>query len=143
MQNYKNHIRYYLPHHFLFYPLILILFVYAVRTAFMSEGDRLIWFFIAALLFLIGWLSFMLRQHYALMLQNRIVVLEMRFRYFVLTGQRLELVEDRLNFDQLAALRFASDEELPTLVEQTLSEELSATQIKKTIKKWLPDHKRV
>lgn len=143
MQNYKNHTRYYFPHHFLFYPVILILFAYAIRTAFMNENDRLIWAFIAALLFLMGWLSFMLRQHYALTLQNRIVVLEVRFRYYVITGQRLELLEEHLNFGQLAALRFASDEELPALVERTLSEKLSATKIKKSIKKWLPDHKRV
>lgn len=143
MQNYKNHTRYYFPHHFLFYPVILILFVYAIRMAFINEADQLLWGFIAALFFMMGWLSFMLRQHYALTLQNRMVLLEIRFRYYVLTGQRLELLEDRLNFGQLAALRFAADEELPGLVKRALSEQLSADQIKKAIVNWLPDHKRV
>nr|WP_255416485.1 MULTISPECIES: DUF6526 family protein [unclassified Flavobacterium] len=32
----------------------------------------------------------MLRQHYALILQNRIVYLELRYRYFSLTGKTLE-----------------------------------------------------
>lgn len=143
MQNYKNHAQYYIPHHFLFYPIILMFFGYALRMAFIQEGDRLLWGFIAALFFLMGWLSFMLRQHYALTLQNRVVLVELRFRYYVLTGQRLELLEDRLNFGQLAALRFASDEELPVLVERTCAEQLSADQIKKEIKIWQPDHRRV
>lgn len=143
MQNYKNHAQYYIPHHFLFYPIVLLFFAYALRMAFINEGDGLLWGFIAALFLLIGWLSFMLRQHYALTLQNRIVVVEMRFRYYVLTGQRLELLEERLSFGQLAALRFASDEELPILVERALAEQLSADQIKKEIKKWQPDHSRV
>lgn len=143
MQNYKNHTRYYFPHHFLFYPVILILFVYSIRMAFINEGNRLLWCFIAALFFLMGWLSYMLRQHYALTLQNRVVVLEIRFRYYVITGQRLESLEGHLSFGQLAALRFAPDEELPILVKRTLSEHLSAGQIKKAIKKWQPDYKRV
>jgi hypothetical protein len=67
----------------------------------------------------------------------------MRFRYYALTQQRLELLEDKLSFGQIAALRFASDEELPALVKRTVSENLSPGDIKKSIKNWLPDHMRV
>ena len=38
----------------------------------------------------------MLRQHYALTLQNRIIRLELRYRYFTLTGKRFEEI-DRKN----------------------------------------------
>jgi hypothetical protein len=69
--------------------------------------------------------------------------LELRFRYFAITGKRLELLEPDLSFAQLAALRFASDEEFAPLVERTLKENLSAQQIKKLIVHWLPDHMRV
>jgi len=103
----------------------------------------MIWIFIAILFFMIGWLSFMLRQHYALNNQNRIVRLEMRFRYYVLTHERLEKMEDRLSFEQISALRFASDEELPALVNRTLNENLSPDDIKKSVKNWYPDHMRV
>ena len=85
----------------------------------------------------------MLRQHYALNNQNRIVRLEMRFRYYVLTNERLEKLEDRLSFGQISALRFASDEELPALVNRTLDENLSPDAIKRSVKRWNPDHMRV
>lgn len=90
-----------------------------------------------------GWLSFMMRQHYALTSQNRIVRLELRLRYYQLTQQRLESIENQLSFKQLAALRFAPDEEFVSLLQRTLSEGLSPDAIKQAIKNWLPDTMRV
>src|SRR5258707_11577007 len=66
-----------------------------------------------------------------------------RFIYYVVTGKRLELLESKLSVSQLAALRFASDEELVALVERTVKENLSDRQIKNSIVHWLPDHMRV
>jgi hypothetical protein len=97
----------------------------------------------AAIIFLVTWLSFMMRQHYALIPQNRIIRLEMRLRYFQLYGKRFEPLEAKLRFRQIAALRFASDEELPALLERTLEENLSPNSIKKLITDWQPDHMRV
>ena len=85
----------------------------------------------------------MMRQHYALLPQNRIIRLEMRLRYFQLYGKRFEPVEAKLRFGQIAALRFASDEELPLLLERTIQENLSARSIKKLISDWQADHMRV
>jgi hypothetical protein len=142
-QQYKNHIRFYTPHHFVFYPLLLAGLIVSLWQAFSRPGQGPEWLFISLLLVLTGWLSFMLRQHYALGNQNRIVRLEMRFRYYVLTGKRLELLEGQLSFGQIAALRFASDEELPALLERTLQERLSPDVIKKSIRNWTPDLMRV
>ncbi|MEO8583947.1 MAG: DUF6526 family protein [Flavitalea sp.] len=142
-QKYSNHVRYYTPHHFIFYPIILTAFTAAIRMMFKNQHESLIWGAFALIIFLIGWLSFMLRQHYALEIQNRVVRLELRLRYYQLTNQRLEQFEDRLSFKQIAALRFAPDEELPSLVERCLKENLSPVEIKKAIKTWLPDHMRV
>jgi len=44
-----------------------------------------------------------------------------------------------LNSKQIAALRFASDEELPPLVERTTRERLAPADIKKAIRNWVPD----
>lgn len=141
-QSFKNHIRYYTPHHFIYYPIIMILLAFSVYFVFTSE-DQLIWTFISAIFIVLFFLAFMMRQHYALTLQNRIVRLELRYRYFSLTGKRLENFENRLNDDQLFALRFAPDEELKELIERTLFQNLSGTEIKKAIQHWKGDYYRV
>lgn len=142
-QSFSNHVRYYIPHHFVFYPLSLALLIITVRAALGSDHLSTVWWVMAGIIVLIMWSSFMMRQHYGLINQNRTVRLELRFRYYTLTQKRLELLEDRLSFGQLAALRFASDEELPALVDRALQEGLSPTEIKKQISNWKPDHMRV
>jgi hypothetical protein len=142
-QDYKNHIRFYTPHHFVFYPLLLILLGVSVYFIFGREKESLLWGFISVLLLLFFGLAFMLRQHYALLLQDRIIRLELQYRYFAITNERLELLEGRLSDSQLFALRFAPDEELPVLVKKALDENLSGNQIKKSIRNWKPDHHRV
>jgi hypothetical protein len=120
----------------------MTLLAFSVYFVFTSE-NQLIWSFISAVFIVLFCLAFMLRQHYAITLQNRIVRLELRYRYFSLTGKRLENFEQRLKDDQLFALRFAPDDELVALVEKTLFENLSGTEIKKAIKNWKGDYNRV
>jgi hypothetical protein len=141
-QSFKNHIRYYPPHHFIYYPVIMTLLAFSVYFIFTAE-DKLIWFFISAIFVVLFCLAFMLRQHYALTLQNRIVRLELRYRYFSLTQKRMENFEHQLKDEQLFALRFAPDEELEELIKKTLSESLSGIEIKKAIKHWKGDYTRV
>ncbi len=142
-QQYNNHVRFYPAHHFVFYPVITILIVICVRKYLQHAADDSLWLMMAALVLMIGWLSFMVRQHYGLINQNRIVRLEMRLRYYQLTQKRFELLETKLSFQQIAALRFASDEELLLLIDKTLQEQLAPKQIKKLITNWQPDHMRV
>ena len=141
-QSFKNHIRYYAPHHFVYYPVIIACVTFSIYFTFTTE-DKLIWAFISAIFIVLLCLALMLRQHYALTLQNRIVRLELRYRYFSLTGKRFEVVEHQLKDDQLFALRFAPDEELMRLIERTLQENLSGTEIKKAIVHWNGDYARV
>ncbi len=85
----------------------------------------------------------MLRQHYALGNQNRIIRLEFKQRYFEILGKRSDEVEEKLKFGQIAALRFAYDDEFKILLEKALTQNLSGDEIKKSITKWKPDFHRV
>lgn len=141
-QNYNNHIRWYWPHHFLFYGVILLATALCVVAAFKFTEQHFEWIAMAGCFVVIGALSLMLRQHYALGNQDRIVRLEMRLRYYLLTGKRMEMVEERLTMGQISALRFASDEELPGLVNRAMLENLSADDIKKAVTNWQADNMR-
>lgn len=107
------------------------------------ESEQSLWAVLGVGFFTISWLSYMLRQHYALTLQNRLVLTELRYRYFVLTGSRFEPFEIELSDGQLFALRFAPDEEFAALAERAVNEKLSPNDIKKAIKNWKGDYSRV
>ena len=141
-QNYLNHSRYYTAHHFIFYPVAFMLFVICVYNMW-TGTELLLWSTIAFLVFMLVGLSLMMRQHYSLINQNRTVRLELRLRYYILTQKRFEEVEKKLSPKQIFALRFASDEELLDLVDRSIKENLSPTEIKRSIKNWLPDNFRV
>jgi hypothetical protein len=141
-QSYKNHIFYYPPHHYFFYGAVIAAFAVCGFGIYKYEEQRLLWIFMAAVIFLITWLAVMVRMHYALGNQNRIVRLEMRLRYYILTGKRFEQIEERLDFKQIA-MRFAPDEELPALLDKAIKEHLSPDEIKRNIINWLPDKMRV
>ena len=142
IQTYYNHIRFYTPHHFVYYPILTIFLAASIYFAF-TTNDTLIWSFISVVFVFLFCLAFMLRQHYALILQNRIVRLEIRYRYFTLTGKRFEEIEYKLTDDQIFGLRFAPDDELLPLIEDALKNNLSGDAIKKAIVHWKADYNKV
>lgn len=142
IQTYYNHVRYYKPHHFIYYPVLTLFLAASIYFAFTTK-DSLIWSFISVCFIFLFCLAFMLRQHYALILQNRIVRLELRYRYFTLTGKRFEELEYKLTDDQIFALRFAPDNELLPLIDDALKNNLSGDAIKKAIVHWKADYNRV
>lgn len=115
---------------------------FSIYFAFTTK-DVILWSFLSAIFVVLFCLAFMLRQHYALTLQNRIVRLELRYRYLATTGQRFEEFEERLNDAQIFALRFAPDSELQELTKQALIKNLSGDEIKKSIQNWKGDYQRV
>jgi Family of unknown function (DUF6526) len=143
IQNYHNHKRYYVPHHFIFLPLMSICTVAGIIKAFTDTAHQLQWSLFALLSFCILYLAVMLRQHYALGNQNRIVRLEFRLRYFQLFGSDAAAVEKQLQFGQIAALRFDSDAEFIPLLKLAVKNNLTANEIKKAIRNWQADEWRV
>jgi len=103
----------------------------------------MIWSAISAVVVLIIVLSFMLRQHYALGLQDRLIINEFKFRYFTLSGNRLENSTYHFSDSQIFSLRFAEDEDLMELMHQTAQNDWSSTQIKQNIKNWKADNNRI
>ncbi len=80
-------------------------------------------------------------RHNSQIMQDRIIRLEMQVRLArLMPGRDLAA----LTMPQLIGLRFASDQELPTLIERTLKGELrTADQIKRAITDWQADWMRV
>lgn len=126
----------------LYYPILIVFMLFAIYFAF-TTAEKLLWGFITVIFIFLFCLAFMLRQHYALILQNRIVKLELRYRYFVLTGTRFENIEYKFTEDQLFAFRFASDTEFLPLIDRALAENLSGDAIKQAIVNWKGDYNRV
>jgi hypothetical protein len=85
----------------------------------------------------------MITRVYALKNQDRLIRLEMRQRYFELTGTSFNSKENQLKLSQIIALRFASNEELPALIDLAIKDKLSNKEIKMAITNWQADLLRV
>jgi hypothetical protein len=143
----KNTARYYPPHHFILFPAALVMAFYTGRRYAAVAGDdseiSRIWFSLMVLAVVGLGVLIMLRQHYALTLQDRLIRLEVRQRYFEVTGQSLRPLEDRLTLKQILSLRFAGDAELASLVQATISENLPPKTIQARIQEFRFDPMRV
>lgn len=79
-------------------------------------------------------------RRFPLKAQDRAIRAEESLRFFILTGKPLD---SKLSPGQIAALRFASDEEFVILSARAISENLSPDDIKKSVKNWRADYHRV
>ena len=143
----KNPVRYYPLHHYILLPLTLIMVIYTIRRYVGVAGDdseiARLWFSLAAVTLLFFVTLVMLRQHYALMLQDRIARLEVRQRYFEVSGQRFATLEKDLSLKQILTLRLAGDQELPALAQAAAREKLSPQDIQARINDFQFDPMRV
>ena len=80
----------------------------------------------------------------AIKAQDRVIRLEEQLRYKGVLSKDLADKANGLKTGQMIALRFASDEELSSLIERTLSGEFATTKdIKLAVKNWRGDYLRV
>jgi len=141
-QNYLNHRRYVPAYH---YVLSSLLFIGLVASLINLCRHRpyhggFVSSILIVLLFVCASLIMTLFRTFALKAQDRAVRAEEGLRYFILTRKP---IDSRINIRQIAALRFAPDDELIPLVERTIAENLSPDEIKKSVKNWRSDHHRV
>ena len=146
-QTLANHTRWDPPYHFYVVPifglaLILTLIHFFAHIAHGDIHDHIhsVLLILLAVAFLI-WL--VKTRFYALKVQDRVIRLEECLRLTQLLPDALRSRIPELTEGQLVALRFASDAEIPKLVERTLKENLSSADIKKAIQTWRPDYWRV
>jgi len=81
-------------------------------------------------------------RRYTTALQDRIIKLEMRVRAAAFLTPEQQRLLMQLDTKQIVALRFASDAEIPALLERAAREQLPPREIKRAIKTWVPDYDR-
>lgn len=140
-QNYANHVRWYPLVHFVITPLLVINLIYQIVRLVLEPGwDRAFALTVAIVLILMSLAS----RLQALRAQDRVIRLEERLRYREVLPPELAARAAALPTGKMISLRFASDRELPGLVERVVAGKLTtAKEIKSEIREWRGDYLRV
>jgi Na+/melibiose symporter-like transporter len=140
-QNYANHTRVHALFHYFLAPGSLLLIVLAIINLVRHSSQLDAWIvMLGTILFFVA--VFLLRS-YPLKVQDRVIRLEERLRLQELLPDALVRRVSELTEAQLIALRFASDSEVPALVEKALVANMPAREMKKQIVHWRADSFRV
>jgi hypothetical protein len=142
-QNLQNHARFDPPFHFFVLPMLLLNFIfsiYATIHAWPRYQHTHLWWIVMAVVFFV--MANTARAE-TLRAQDRIIRLEERLRLQALLTAEDHAHIHELTIKQLAALRFASDAEIPALVRKTLTQNLEPKAIKQSIVNWRADNYRV
>ena len=139
-QRFENHARILPAYHYVAFPLFAANFFYALYdtvTAF--SWANLVAFGLALALILL----FVLARMMALSVQDRVIRLEETLRMRALLPADVQPRIGEFTVQQLVALRFASDGELPELARQVLDRKIQDQKtIKKMIHQWRADYQR-
>jgi thiosulfate reductase cytochrome b subunit len=140
-QTYANHTRFHPPFHFFLAPGSIVLLILTVVNVVRHVHRLDAWILLLmGILFFVA--VFLLRAN-ALKVQDRLIRLEERLRLQALLSGQLSARIGELTESQLIALRFASDSELPALVEKVLAAKMGSKDIKQAIVTWRADTFRV
>src|SRR5579872_6838780 len=132
-QTLTNHVKFDPPFHYFIAPVFAISWVISVIFAIRHPNFVHFWIVIFNTALLVAAVRF---RQYALKVQDRVIRLEERLRLAALLPDSLRPHIAKLSEKQLIGLRFASDEEVPALVERTLAANLSGADIKKAVVHW-------
>lgn len=139
-QNLQNHTKIDPPFHRFLLPVALILLFAAGYNMYVNLNWRSGVILLAVIAAIVALFEMRL---YSLKVQDRVIRLEERLRMEKVLPEQLQSRIGDLTEQQLIALRFASDAELPALVEKTLKGNLPPKEIKQAIQNWRPDYWRV
>jgi hypothetical protein len=139
-QTLQNHAKVDPPFHYFLLPVALLMLIGAGYQLYKEPG----WMGVAHLVVVFWAIVAMFKiRLYALKVQDRVIRLEERLRLERLLSEPAKSRIYELTEQQLIAIRFASDGEIPSLVEKTLKTNLAPKQIKQAIQSWRPDYWRV
>jgi len=139
-QQYSNHSRYIPLWHFVTSAIILAILAGSIVNVWHSSAENLYSATLLVAVSVILLLLFWYCRWFALRAQDRAIRAEENLRHFAITGK---LLDNRLGIGQVIALRFASDEEFPSLAKKAAEETLGGIEIKQLIKNWRADYNRV
>lgn len=140
MQDYASHRRWNPLVHFFCSPVATVCLILALQQLGRTRSLVAVWMVLASAVLIVLNLA---ARGQALRVQDRVIRLEMRLRLADVLPPALRERANALELRHLLALRFASDAELPALVERVLAGELSApNDIKRAIRDWQADELR-
>jgi len=139
-QTFANHTRLDPPFHYFVLPVFFITFLLTIWNLIKNFSFESAWLIVLAVAAIVAVLKI---RNYSLRQQDRIIRLEERLRLAGLLPESSRAKIPMLSESQLIALRFASDAEVPALVDKTLAGNLKGVEIKKAIVNWRPDYWRI
>jgi len=140
-QSFQSHAKWVPPFHFFVLPVLLINFgfqiYWCVKAGFTISGVISVLFAAAVVT------GFVMCRVMAMKVQDRLIRIEERIRLERILPADMHARIGEFTIDQLVALRFASNAELPELARKVLDEKLNDRKvIKQMIKTWRPDFAR-
>jgi uncharacterized membrane protein YciS (DUF1049 family) len=137
-QSFQSHAKWLPPFHFFVLPVLLInlgfSIYWCVKASFTVSGVLSVVF--AAALFV----GMVMARVAAMKVQDRVIRIEERIRFERVLPADMQARIGEFTIDQLVALRFASNAELPELARRVLEEKVNDRKaIKRMIKTWRPD----
>jgi Family of unknown function (DUF6526) len=137
-QSFESHAKWVPPFHFFVLPVLLInlgfSIYWCVKTWFTIHDVLSV---LVAAAFFVG---MVMARAMAVKVQDRVIRLEERLRFERVLPRDMHPRIGEFTIEQMVALRFASNAELPELAQKVLQEKLNDRKaIKKMIKTWRPD----